>query len=383
MRDHLCQILAHYVLYLGWRLNLPIPHDAEPFILKDAAFQWHKEGLFQWEATAEDEAEESFNSTGLDTGFSPEMPPPSPSNFESDAQTWSTHATSSWERFYTRPNIAPISIVDPPDLNLVHLTTCQSAQASNEYAFAQPQQPLLRISPLGHDSCSATSPSTRQDPPITIIPRNHLAISHTEVPHWQWIENSRTISMDRFGLNDEEHMVVDVPLQATTNIFDAPNIPETAGPPKKLHGRGRYRCLHSASCKAYSGFRIKRKCVPWERTWEYVPEKCTMVQDFMGRLRKGFRNSHSWRAGEPAKNGKDRGFECGTPKVSHSWGVPSPPRMGRIEDLNVVPQGFPILGGFPARQEWEMGHEKNPADLPDSELLTAERMRTTKQYLLV
>jgi len=171
MRDHLCQILAHYVLYLGWRLNLPIPHDAEPFILRDAQFQWHKKGLFEWAVTVEDEAEESLNNTDLDTGFSPEM---------------------------------------------------------------------------------------------------------TLVPPWQWIENSQTISMDQFGLNSEEHMVVDVPL-----------------------------------------------C-----------DRC-------GRLLE-------WKWGPPVY---ERGYECG-PKYRKTA------------------QDF-------------MEHEKNLADSPDSELLTAEGMRTRKHYLLV
>jgi len=154
MREHLCQILAHYVLYFRWRLNLPIPHDTEPFILKGAPFRWHKKGLFQWSAIVEDKAEldtedwpaedflennveESLNSIGLDTGFSSEMPLRSPSNFECYAQPRSTHATSSWERFHTRTNIVPISIVDPPGPSLVYLSECQSAEASNEYAFAE------------------------------------------------------------------------------------------------------------------------------------------------------------------------------------------------------------------------------------------------------
>jgi len=156
MREHLCQILAHYVLYFRWRLNLPIPHDAEPFILKSAPFRWRKKGLFQWrlednaELDAEDWSVEDFlesnvegglNSIGLDTGFSSEMPLRSPSNFKCDAQLRSTHATSSWEHFHVRTNIAPISIVDPPGPSLARLSICQSAlrliEASNEDAFAE------------------------------------------------------------------------------------------------------------------------------------------------------------------------------------------------------------------------------------------------------
>jgi hypothetical protein len=48
MRSHLCQILAHYVVYLGSKLNLPIASHVEKFILKAAPQMWHKQGLFWW-----------------------------------------------------------------------------------------------------------------------------------------------------------------------------------------------------------------------------------------------------------------------------------------------------------------------------------------------
>jgi hypothetical protein len=56
MRSHLCQILAHYVLFLGSQLKLPIPTDAEQFILKTTPSRWNKEGLFRWKNRLEDEA---------------------------------------------------------------------------------------------------------------------------------------------------------------------------------------------------------------------------------------------------------------------------------------------------------------------------------------
>ena len=56
MRSHLCQILAHYVLFLGSQLKLPIPTDAEQSILETAPSQWNKEGLFQWKNRLEDKA---------------------------------------------------------------------------------------------------------------------------------------------------------------------------------------------------------------------------------------------------------------------------------------------------------------------------------------
>jgi hypothetical protein len=48
MRDHLCQILAHFIIYLGSRLDLQIEHRAEQFIIEGAAARWHKEGCFEW-----------------------------------------------------------------------------------------------------------------------------------------------------------------------------------------------------------------------------------------------------------------------------------------------------------------------------------------------
>jgi hypothetical protein len=48
MQNHLCQILAHYVVYIGSKLNLPIANDADRFILEAAPKRWHKEGIFRW-----------------------------------------------------------------------------------------------------------------------------------------------------------------------------------------------------------------------------------------------------------------------------------------------------------------------------------------------
>jgi len=48
MQDHLCQILAHYVIYLGSKLDLPISSDTERFILEAATRRWEKKGCFLW-----------------------------------------------------------------------------------------------------------------------------------------------------------------------------------------------------------------------------------------------------------------------------------------------------------------------------------------------
>jgi hypothetical protein len=211
MRDHLCQILAHYLLYFRWRLNFPIPHDTEPFILKGAPFRWHRKGLFQWRATVEDKAEldtedwptedfpendgeGSLNNTGLDTSFFPEMPLLSPSNFENDAQPWSTHATPSQERFHTQTNIAPFSTIYLPDM------TCQSAQAlfhcqrTSVCTWVSEKMMMAGFCPVGGEVAE---------------PGSFLS---GEVR-----KNSQTISTDQFGLNSEEHTVAGVPLQTATN----------------------------------------------------------------------------------------------------------------------------------------------------------------------
>jgi hypothetical protein len=47
MQNHLCQILAHYVVFLGSLLTLPIATHVEQFILEAAAARWYKEGNFE------------------------------------------------------------------------------------------------------------------------------------------------------------------------------------------------------------------------------------------------------------------------------------------------------------------------------------------------
>lgn len=52
--NFLCQILAHYVIYLGSQLKLRIDTTKEQFILQAAAARWHKEGNFDWLTTPDD-----------------------------------------------------------------------------------------------------------------------------------------------------------------------------------------------------------------------------------------------------------------------------------------------------------------------------------------
>jgi hypothetical protein len=51
MQTHLCRTLAHHVVYLGTRLDLPISGTMEQFILDTAESMWNKEGHFSWKTT--------------------------------------------------------------------------------------------------------------------------------------------------------------------------------------------------------------------------------------------------------------------------------------------------------------------------------------------
>ncbi|CZR64042.1 uncharacterized protein PAC_13939 [Phialocephala subalpina] len=45
---HLSQILAHYLLYLGSRLSLPLAKGVDQFLLEAIPSRWYKEGVFDW-----------------------------------------------------------------------------------------------------------------------------------------------------------------------------------------------------------------------------------------------------------------------------------------------------------------------------------------------
>lgn len=47
-QDFLCQILAHYLLYLGSQMKLPITSETQQFIPQAAPARRHRQGLFQW-----------------------------------------------------------------------------------------------------------------------------------------------------------------------------------------------------------------------------------------------------------------------------------------------------------------------------------------------
>ncbi|KAE9363737.1 hypothetical protein N431DRAFT_356552 [Stipitochalara longipes BDJ] len=61
MQAHLCQILAHYVVYISSRLNLPLDKNAEKSILEAATRRRHTGGIFLWSTVpAEDQVLERF-----------------------------------------------------------------------------------------------------------------------------------------------------------------------------------------------------------------------------------------------------------------------------------------------------------------------------------
>jgi hypothetical protein len=68
MQSFLCQILAHYVIYLGSQLKLCITSGADQFILQAAHTRWNKQGIFQWR-TALDEGSEETLEQGLAQDF--------------------------------------------------------------------------------------------------------------------------------------------------------------------------------------------------------------------------------------------------------------------------------------------------------------------------
>src|SRR5271156_6209026 len=59
MQEHLCRMLAHYLLYLGRKLGLQIPDYTERMLLDAAHRRWEKEGLFLWSLENREEVGEA------------------------------------------------------------------------------------------------------------------------------------------------------------------------------------------------------------------------------------------------------------------------------------------------------------------------------------
>ncbi|KAG4443885.1 hypothetical protein IFR05_000651 [Cadophora sp. M221] len=50
MQSHLCQILAHYLIFLGSQLGLPIKTGTDQFLLEAAPSRWDRQGQFEWKS---------------------------------------------------------------------------------------------------------------------------------------------------------------------------------------------------------------------------------------------------------------------------------------------------------------------------------------------
>lgn len=66
MQQHLCLTLAHYTVYLGTKLGLPIPSNKEQFVLEAAHSMGNKEGRFVWATTEEDHVEDEDDELLMD-----------------------------------------------------------------------------------------------------------------------------------------------------------------------------------------------------------------------------------------------------------------------------------------------------------------------------
>jgi hypothetical protein len=51
MQEHLCRMLAHYVVYLGSKISLQILGSTERRVLEAAHKRWGKEGRYLWHTT--------------------------------------------------------------------------------------------------------------------------------------------------------------------------------------------------------------------------------------------------------------------------------------------------------------------------------------------
>jgi hypothetical protein len=51
MQGHLCTTLAHFIVFIGSKLGLPIHSNAERSLLNGAHVQWQKDGSFLWKPT--------------------------------------------------------------------------------------------------------------------------------------------------------------------------------------------------------------------------------------------------------------------------------------------------------------------------------------------
>jgi hypothetical protein len=51
VQEHLCRMLAHYIVYLGSKISLQIPGSTERRVMEAAHRRWGKEGRYVWRTT--------------------------------------------------------------------------------------------------------------------------------------------------------------------------------------------------------------------------------------------------------------------------------------------------------------------------------------------
>ncbi len=62
MQEHLCQTLAHYLLYLGSKLGLSMRKDNERALIDAAPKRWERDGLFSWLINQVDDSDSNSES---------------------------------------------------------------------------------------------------------------------------------------------------------------------------------------------------------------------------------------------------------------------------------------------------------------------------------
>jgi hypothetical protein len=93
MQTHICRTLAHHMVYLGTRLNLPISSAMERFILDAAESMWNKEGHFIWKFNWETANAESDTDDG---DKQQEEPSIDHDYLELDVEKWPVYFTEAY-----------------------------------------------------------------------------------------------------------------------------------------------------------------------------------------------------------------------------------------------------------------------------------------------
>lgn len=109
IQNHLCQILAHYLIFLGSQLGLPIKTGTDQFLLEAAPTRWYREGQFVW------------NSPNCGSSFPPTSNSIFYSQHDSSSKLWLEEATSNFHGDGDQePNFEEI---------LAPITTCEDSHS--------------------------------------------------------------------------------------------------------------------------------------------------------------------------------------------------------------------------------------------------------------